>query len=70
MSGCSSYFVNKDNYRAHIKTVHKNMGNEEMHKFLEYITKLKPKFEMKEGEVEVNEEPYEPPKTRRSKRNT
>lgn len=61
-------FVNKTNYRSHVKNVHKNLSNEETRKFLEYITTVKPKFRTEdqiENEKESEEEVVQKKRTRR-----
>lgn len=59
MSGCSSTFVNKDNYRAHVKTVHKDLSATQLEEIVKRIATMKPSFEVNVDEIlyEDQEEP-------------
>lgn len=46
------------------------MCADEMKNFLEHITKMKPKYEMSEGQIDSNVENSEAPKRTRSKKNS
>lgn len=42
--GCKSILCNKDNYRAHLRTVHKGMNPQEMSILISEIAEMKPDY--------------------------